>query len=333
MIWLDAARVLSILAVVFLHVAGSVVVLSDFGSPGWWAGNFYDAMTRWCVPVLVMVSGALLLDTGKKEDILGFYRKRASRILLPIAFWSAVYIGWNHRAAIADIKMMDVVASLARGWPHYHLWFLFMIACLYLVVPFMRVLVVGARRGDLWWLVALAFLFAGINEAYRVFQGGQAGLFTNWFLSYLPYFLCGHLIRTSPWQPPVRWLVAGLAAAVAVTAVGCFLLGRAKGLDKGMYFYGYLSISVIPMSMGVMLLLKRLAGSSAAEGWLKRIAPLTLGAYLVHPMFLEAIREFLFKPESRLPLVSIPLLSILVFGASLAVAFIFMKLPVLKRTI
>ena len=124
MIWLDAARVAAIVAVVLLHVSASVVTQAPLGSTVWWVGNGYDALVRWCVPVFVMVSGALLLDARKTESLATFYRKRAARIALPLLFWSVVYVLWNYRHAWDQLRPADVLHSVARGWPHYHLWFL-----------------------------------------------------------------------------------------------------------------------------------------------------------------------------------------------------------------
>lgn len=333
MIWLDVARVVSIMAVVVLHVAGSVVALAALGSADWWYGNLYDSLVRWCVPVFVMVSGALLLDPAKAEGILVFYRKRAARVLVPLVFWSAAYILWNHRGALSGIRGVDVLQSVARGWPHYHLWFLYMILCLYLFVPFLRTLVLHSRRRDLWVLVGLLFLFAAVNELVRVFSDGGAGLFINWFLPYLAYFLCGHLLSTSERRVPMPWLLAVFGAAVLATALGCYWLGSMQGLERGMYFYGYLSLSVIPMSISVMLMFKALTLADGPARKARRISQLTLGVYLVHPMLLETLRAHVLKPEDYAPLVTVPLVAALVALGALAVAWVFGRVPFLNRTI
>jgi surface polysaccharide O-acyltransferase-like enzyme len=39
LIWLDNSRIAAIFAVVFLHIAARVVMISSFGSASWWAGN------------------------------------------------------------------------------------------------------------------------------------------------------------------------------------------------------------------------------------------------------------------------------------------------------
>ena len=88
MVWLDNSRLIATFAAVFLHVAAGVVVYSNPGSQYWWAGNIYNSFVRWCVPVFVMVSGALLLNPNKMESMETFYKKRLSRILIPLLFWA-----------------------------------------------------------------------------------------------------------------------------------------------------------------------------------------------------------------------------------------------------
>ena len=78
MVWLDNARIVAIFAVVLLHAAAGIVNGTVIGSEYWWFGNICDSSVRWCVPVLVMISGALLLDPNKDEDTLTLYKKRAS---------------------------------------------------------------------------------------------------------------------------------------------------------------------------------------------------------------------------------------------------------------
>ena len=333
MAWLDVARVAAILAVVLLHTAASVVSLAPLGSAAWWAGNGYDALVRWCVPVFVMVSGALLLDVRKAESLATFYRKRAARIALPLLFWSAVYILWNYRHAWDQLGPAAVLQSVARGWPHYHLWFLYMLLCLYLFTPFLRVVAWHTPRRDLWWLVAALFVLAGVNEWHRVATGGGAGLFINWFLSYLPYFFCGYLLRTAQRDVPMPWLAAVFALSVAATAAGCYGVGRAHGLDKGLYFYGYLSATVIPMSLSAMLLFKRCTWEGAWARGAQQLSQLTLGAYLVHPILLESLRGAGLQPEQGGALWSVPALAAVVFAGSLGVAWVFQRLPLLHRTV
>lgn len=339
MIWLDAARVVSILAVVFLHVAATVVTSRDVGSPDWWYSNIYDSLVRWCVPVFIMISGALLLGTDKREPVAAFYRKRMLRIFVPLVVWTAVFLFWQGERAtfsLADLGLAAVVRRIASGKPHYHMWFLFMIVSLYLFTPFIRILVRHATRAELWLLVALLFAVAALHEVFGAFVNRGVSLFVFWFLSYLPYYLCGHLIATSDRAMSTRVLLAVFGGSVLLTALGCYLLAGTRGIEEGLYFYGYLSITVIPMSISLMWLLRTRSfdGVPGAAGTtFRRLSELTLGIYLVHPVFLELFRRFAFRQEEFYPLVTVPLVTVLVFAASLLCAFVLYRIPYLKRAI
>src|SRR3546814_10665596 len=87
---MDTARIGACFMVVVLHVAAMNFGVFD---NQWWASNFYDSMTRSCVPVFLMISGVLLL--GKQETLAVFYRKRFARILPPLQFCYMFYISWN----------------------------------------------------------------------------------------------------------------------------------------------------------------------------------------------------------------------------------------------
>jgi surface polysaccharide O-acyltransferase-like enzyme len=336
MVWLDVARVVSIFAVVFVHVSASVVTERDFGTADWWYGNVYDSLTRWCVPVFVMISGALLLGSDKNDSVLAFYRKRTQRILVPLIIWSLVFIFWETERATFSLDRVNVVAamrSIASGKPHYHMWFLFMIVSLYLFTPFIRILVRNATRAELWLLVGLLFVVAASHEISGTFVSRGAGLFVVEFLSYLPYFLCGHLIASSKKKISSGALLAVFGGSVLTTAIGCYVLGSAHGLGHGLYFYTYLSITVIPMSISLMWLFKVLSFDDIPRSRFRHLSELTLGVYLIHPLFLESFRVFVLKQEEYFPLLSVPIVSAIIFAVSMLSAFVFYRIPYLKRAI
>lgn len=332
MIWLDNARIVAILAVVLLHVAASVVLEATIGSGSWWAGNLYDAFVRWCVPVFVMISGALLLSPDKQEDLSAFYRKRVSRVLIPILFWSVFFLLWGVLKG-AHLTTNYVSTRLLSGQPHYHMWFLYMIITLYLFTPFFRKVVATSSRRELTLLVLMTLALAALHDLHSKVTAGSPRLFVFWFLSYVPYFFLGHLIRTAHWQPDKPLLLGVLGASGLLTAGGLYYLATLTDLKTGLYFYNYLSITVIPMSVSVMYLLKTWTAPIISQAVTQRTANLTLGVYLIHPVFLEIITYAGFRPSAFYPILSIPLLAALVFLLSLCAAWVMSKLPYLQRVI
>jgi len=324
LIWLDNSRIIAILAVIVVHVADSVMSHHVFASEFWWFGNMYDSAVRWCVPVFVMISGALLLDPGKKETLSLFFKKRFSRIMLPVLFWSAFFLFWLWFKAVLigeSVPANVMLGKLLSGQPHYHMWFLYMLLGLYLFTPFFRMIIAIATRKELMFLVFCQFIFAGINALNVNFF---ALSFVNWFLYYIPYFFAGYLIRQSDFYPPTWLLWVGLTTSIMLTSLGRYYSG---------YYYSYLSITVIPMSICIMYLLKRWDKPVYNQSFTRNLAMLSFGIYLVHPVVLEIINYHGHESLQLHPLFSIPVLVVITFVLSWFGAWLIHQIPFLRKTI
>ena len=87
----DVMRIISIFAVILLHYSSQRFYIS-FPSSEWEIRNIYDSMVRWGVPVFVMISGALFLDSNKKLSIKRLFTKNILRIICAFLFWSFIYL-------------------------------------------------------------------------------------------------------------------------------------------------------------------------------------------------------------------------------------------------
>lgn len=338
MTWLDNARILAIFGVILLHTSLRVESPS-LGSVDWWIIDLYGSLTRWCVPVFIMISGVLLLDKNKKENLSIFYKKRLSRILWPLLFWSVLFLAWDFMKGFARGEPPSAVAlakNFLAGKPYPHIWFLYMMLGMYLFTPFFRKIIRSSTNRDLEFFVLVMFIIAATHVLYTAFYPTNgAGIFITLFLDYIPYFMMGHLIRQSIKQPSkwVLWVIFGLS--FLATAFGCFYTGIKSNLITGMYFYENLSISVIPMSISAMLLLKNWEKPIFSNILTQKTAALTLGIYLVHPLVLELFRHKTIGISVMLfnPVISVPVISILVFATSLLCVWIMSQLPYIKRVI
>jgi len=336
MIWLDNSRIIAIFAVVILHVAADFLIVNSIGSYSWLMGNVFDSLVRWSVPVFVMMSGALLLDPTKKEDLKTFYIKRLSRILIPLLFWSAFFLFLSFiKGEIKgeSIGILDLVKRLVSGKPYTHMWFLFMIVFLYLFTPFFRKVISESSRHEIIFLILITFLIATINALAQSTIIGESKLFINWFLSFIPYFFLGYYIRFNNIKFTKSTLVFILLISVTLTAYGFYFFAVNSISPVGVYFYNYLSITVIPMSFSVMYLLKSWTKPIKSKMITKKIASLTFGVYLIHPIFLEGIRYTWPKYQTFNPSITIPLISIFIFILSLGSAQLISKIPYLRKTI
>ncbi len=336
MVWLDNSRILACYAVIVLHVSVEVVLGNDIGSEYWWYGNFFDSLVRWCVPVFVMLSGALLLDENKKEDLKVFYNNRLSRIFIPILFWSAFFSCWSLLGDVMkgnEPTISGLMKKVILGKPYFHMWYLYMLVGLYLFTPLYKKIVRNTPKREMLFFVIVMFVFAALNAIDEKIFSANHHLFINWFVVYSPYFILGYLIRVTSFDINILYLVVVFIISFTLTSSGCYLLAVSSGVDKGVYFYNYLSITVIPMSISVMLLFKKNTKPILGDNITQKTARLTLGAYLVHPLFLDLLRYFQFDANQFNPGYSIPVISIIVFIVSLMVASVINTIPLLRKTI
>jgi len=324
---LDAARWLAAVAVVLLHSAA--VVVSNpavYGGGAWLAANLYDSAARWCVPVFVMVSGALLLDPDKPQDARQFYSRRMARICAPLLFWTFFYLAWRTTLDWWDDGRIDFSfwpRKLVQGEPYYHLWYLYMIVGLYLFAPLVRVLYARSTpRARGLWVVGILGV-AILDALYRRALGAPAGFFLTWFLPYLGYFVAGRLIFDGQMRIPRPGLI--LAASVAATALGVYAMSSNRALDT--YFYDYFSLTVPFMSLAAFQWII----ASPRLPRLASLAPLTFGVYLIHPLFLDVAHRAGALTGARNDVWTLPVLAAAVFALSAASSWLLRRHPATRR--
>lgn len=131
-IWIDWLRVAACFMVFVVH-ATEPFYLGGEGSlilnetDAFWA-SFFDTLVRSCVPLFVIASSYLLFplkcSTGE------FFRKRAVRILIPFVLWSCVYaFVWGE--PVENFRNLLLNFNYAAG----HLWFIYMLLGVYLLMP------------------------------------------------------------------------------------------------------------------------------------------------------------------------------------------------------
>ena len=121
-----------------------------------------------------------------------FYKKRLSRILIPLVIWNAVYCVHYHK----DVATY-FAESINQGCA-YHLWFLYLILGIYLLTPFLKQIVDHCTRSQLWWLLALICFAGTLRPLFNLATPFYLYLFPPMMEGYIGYFLFGYLLGTAP---------------------------------------------------------------------------------------------------------------------------------------
>ena len=348
--WIDLLRVLACFLVVFSHCCDPFVAVFDSDRPTFLYGCFSGSLVRCCVPLFVMMTGVLLLPV--RTDTAVFYRKRIGRILLALIFWSValplLYLLYTRIAPETSLDAGNYTweATLPKLWNFIFnftyettpLWYLYMLAGLYLVMPVLSAWLERASRRDLRillgiWGITLLLPYVKLLAPLAGYAGnyGNMGLYgiCDWnefgtfhyvsgFAGYL--VLAHYLVKFPPawsWRRTLGVCIQLFAVGYLVTAFGYVLLqkhfpGNYAYLEIVWYFAG---INVFMMTLPVFLVVQKLA--SRPRAWLARIAGATFGIYLCHFVFVQAGYDLI----GRIPGLPVPVRIVLNACAAFAVSY------------
>ena len=336
----DVLKIIATFAVIVIHTAGYMWEKIDCATFEWNVFTVYDSMVRWAVPVFVMISGALFLNA--ENSIKKLFGKYILRIAAAFICWSFGYAVLNY---IVNRNITQAAREFILG--HYHMWFLYMIAGLYMITPILKKLVENKKLTRYFLILSFIFFFAfneiisvaGIfsKEAADLISSVQSSFHLDYLAGYTFYYILGYCISKVQITKKQMKAIAlcgalGFAATMGLTL---FASHRAGAVYKA--FFGDITANVAFEAVFVFSLcslINKHSFSQKAEKALKILAKFSFGAYLVHPLFLNVFERFLHLTTlSFNPILSVPLIALAAFAGSFAVSAVINQIPVLKKYI
>jgi surface polysaccharide O-acyltransferase-like enzyme len=139
----------------FPYFIPDTITSNDAVISNWFTVDIYGAIANMGVPLFVMLSGALLLDAAKADEPMKvFYKKRFMRVGIPMIFWTIIYFAWSAFLNGQPLTSVDVLKGVLMG-SSGHLWFLYLLVGLYMITPFLRILVKHMDRRKFQYLLLI----------------------------------------------------------------------------------------------------------------------------------------------------------------------------------
>jgi surface polysaccharide O-acyltransferase-like enzyme len=329
--WANNLRAFATVAVLVLHI--SAPILSRYNNVPmayWWFANILDGATRFCVPVFLMLTGALILP--KSYKLASFFKKRLSRILLPFLFWSVVYISYfyfklhplNGKFNFEDFTAFAL--NKLKNGAAYHLWYVYTIIGIYLIFPFVQKWIINKPQNKLiyyliFWLIAIAVSFPVVNKFWP-----KVDLF--YFLGLFGYTLLGYFLTYQfKIKHPKLIAIALIIFGLAITILGSYLITSKAGVFKPS-FYNYLTLNVIALSSGIFLLFQNFEIKSKTLNIIVAIiSKYSFGIYLSHILIIKIINQNGITWTYINPFVAIPLITFASLLFALLITFLINKIP------
>jgi surface polysaccharide O-acyltransferase-like enzyme len=345
LIWADILKVISIYAVILIHSAAPLLLRYESEKASWWIGNVYDSIARWCIPLFVMMSGMFLIGKMYEQSLSDFFRKRIRRVIMPFIIWSFIYMQWRIQIHNEDLDLLSFFSLFFMEPLYYHLWFMYLIAGLYLLTPIISIYLKNAEPKDLMYLLLLWFMAGSVLPTVESFFNIQTYLSTgtsNSIFKFLGYFVLGYALRDIRLRPPKLVLsVFIFIAGFFITVYGTYILAMRQ--DTGTFdetFYEYFSFNVFLMAVSVYLIGKSirfpdfLMFIEKKKEIFRAAAACVPGIYLIHAVMIEISKKgllgFTFSQETLHPAIGVPVFALGIFISSFVIVLAAKKVPGLK---
>ena len=311
MVYPDVLRALSCIAVVFLSVS---MACGSIGLSG---------LLTWAVPMFVMLSGMFFLDSNWYITLRDMMQKYGLRLLIAYLLWGVIGTGVN-------IATHGVLNGMFSGTGLY-LNFLFIMIILYTASPVLRVFTRSAQSHELQYAVLFGLLVGSIYPFIRMhLTAGSIADFAFMGFGYLGVFLTGWFLRSAMFtrqQTRLIYLIGGICLIFSMR--GIWFDKTAFEKDPAMMI---LSPDAIFIAMALFLVVKNtLAGRRLSRNVLQpisKLAQLSFGIYLIHPIILALVCYGFNRAGIMLPpVIFIPVVSILLLAVSAGLTFLIRKIP------
>ena len=342
----DLVRVIAILMVVLIHSASPIFNTVPVTSGEFAVSVLFDSIAHAAIPLFVMVSGVFLLDEKREMSV----HRAIGHYALPLVglyfFWSVLYAAANkiaipllfEDAAVSSEILKAFGAAVLEG--AYHMWYLPMMAGLYLITPLLRTFVRQDSRHLVRWFLLIVFVlrfvlptgirlvaaFTGVDfsAAYNGFE-----LLAGW--EYPAYYVAGWAIANTRPETPVRRKVyaAGvLALAMMLGFTGWASACRGEAVKELME---QKSLFCCVYGVALFALIAWEGQNLRPRPLLTRLSALSFGVYIVHVEVLQLYK--LFIPYDGGAFVYILVQWVVVTAVSFVAAWVLSRIPLLKRSV
>lgn len=329
---LSLMRVLASLAVVLLHSFYGAAGITRAGDAAILSALTGRNLMLWAVPLFVMVSGTLLLDPLREISLRRLFRHYVPRVLAALLLVS--FLAWGFDAwLLGQLSPLAALKALytATGWSH--LWYLYLLLALYLLLPFYRMIALKADRTEMRYLLILQFLFLSLLPLLNTLTGVKAGFYLCVSTIYPLYFFLGFALYQRSIQ--IRWIPAALLFLLSTGGL-VFLSLRAgvdefSSLSKLLSNYAFFPVILQAASLYSLLLYWEPGENSFLVRLVDFLDRHSFGIYLFHMFPLKAILVVLgMDPLTKGGIPAVLLLAAVSYLSSLLLTWLLKKLPGLK---
>jgi surface polysaccharide O-acyltransferase-like enzyme len=315
--WADLCRVVAIFGIVLIHACGAAALYQYGKIPqvDWLSANLLDSLVRCAVPLFVMLSGALLLKRGGAPATIRQIAQRIGKVLFPLLTWNIPFLIYDSYHTETPINLLSMLSKP----PMYHLWFVYMIIGIYILLPMLQAIfdMVRDRRDMQAYLLVIWFVVTCVPTYWPIPL--LALLQQSSLLGYGGYFIIGGVIASSN-RNQVATLAWFLIYAFGVAVTFLLTLHFSEQANAAVETaYTYFSPNVAVTAIAAFVLFTRARVSDHIAKYLQWAGDKTFLVFFMHVAFIKPVSAAI--SIINLPMfASILLIAFFTFAISLVIA-------------
>ena len=319
-------RIIACAAIILLHsLFASFVYYEDAMTAGQLKGEILtEHMLMWAVPLFLMITGALLLDTDRKVTFEKLFKKYIKRIAVALISFTLIFQILDYIAGDTENIIGGWISNLISGHSWAHVWYLYLMLGLYLMLPVYKKVIDGSSKKLQQYIILLLLLFTSVlpmikNAGYAIgFDIPTVAVYPVYL--FLGYYLYNNKMKRST----AVMLMTGSSIVIIITA----LLQNNADESLAMKLAGfskYYSIFVIGQTAGIFSLFNTIR--LKASNLINSIDKCTFGIYLIHMIGIRLVFKWMgINPYSYGPVFFICFVVVL-FISCYAITALIRKIP------
>ncbi len=328
-VWIDFLRVIGMLSIIMIHVVGNTINTYHLSGTPKVIYHIIEQSCYFAIPLFVMLSGMYFLN--KDIDFSLMLKKYCKRILLLILVFGSFYVTLElffEYKKISIFYISDILYRILTGDLWAHMWYLYMILGLYLITPFLRLIIKNIDEKTYKYLLILLYVFSVLIPDINYIFNIKIGFTIQISSAYIFYYVYSAYIYSHDISKNYKYISIFLGLASIILIIVSSIINL-KNIP-----ISYVTTPVFLVSNMIFLLFKNKEFKlpKKIQTLICSLGTCSLGIYIIHQFYINIIYKLLkIKFILTFPYLGFILYTIFFLLISYITIYLLRKIPIVKK--
>lgn len=271
-----------------------------------------------------------MLSSDKTENIRSFYKKKVVRIVIPLVSWNIIYFVYKYIMGYIVFDINVFMTNLLVNGNEYHLWFMYEMIGMYLIAPFLKILINNLSEKRQILLLFLMMLGTTIRPFFNTVTPIYLYFFEPLFNGYVSLLLMGYILSRTNIDKKKTIIFGVIAILCILTSI---MLNQLSSSNENINLIsnGGYSLCHYGLAAAIFVFSRVLFENTKEKQLVKIVSKYSFGIYLIHVIIIDLINNY-FMIEGK-PIICSVYVFLVSFVISIVAAILLGKIKYIKKII